>query len=80
MVSPYIKRRTYSSHAKENQYQLEYAMNEDITKSHLSKEEDSGNRGNPQNRHKVFATVSMIYHLRNRPSNGCMRYVDTQLS
>ncbi len=58
-------------------------MNEDVTKSHLSNNKDSGNRGDPQNRHKsVYArpTTSMIYHLRNRPSNGCMRYVDTQVT
>ncbi len=37
----------------------------------------------PSNRHKSVCarpTASMIYHLRNRPSNGCMRYADTQLS
>ncbi len=37
----------------------------------------------PSNRHESVCarpTVSMIYHLRNRPSIGCMRYVDTQLS
>ncbi len=58
-------------------------MNEDITKSHLSNNKDSSNHGNPQNRHESVCTkptVSMIYHLRNRPSNGYMQYVDTQLS
>ncbi len=58
-------------------------MNKDVTESHLSNDEDSGNRGNPQNRHESVCarlTASMIYHLRNRLSNGCMRYVDTQLS
>ncbi len=58
-------------------------MNKDVTKSHLSNNEDSGNHGDPQNRHESVCarpTVSMIYHLRNRPSNGCMRYADTQLS
>ncbi len=56
---------------------------QDVTESHLSNNEDSGNRGNPQNRRESVCarpTVSMIYHLRNRPSNGCMQYVDTQLS
>ncbi len=58
-------------------------MNKDITESHLSNDKDSGNRGDPQNRYKSVCarpTASMIYHPRNRPSNGCMRYVDIQLS
>ncbi len=58
-------------------------MNEDVTESHLSNNKESGNRGDPQNRHESVCarpTASMIYHLRHRLSNGCMRYVDTQLS
>jgi hypothetical protein len=62
---------------------LEYAMNEDVTKSHSSKDMGNGNHGNHQKRHKSVCarpTASMIYHPQNRPSNGCMQYADTQLS
>ncbi len=58
-------------------------MNEDITESHSSKDVGNGNRGNHQNRHESVCarpTASMIYHPRIRPSNGCMQYVDIQLS
>ncbi len=83
MVSQYTKIWMCASHAKENHYWLEYAMNEDITLSHSSNGVGKGSRSNPQNRHESVCarpTASMIYHPWNRPSNGCMRYMDTQLS
>jgi hypothetical protein len=58
-------------------------MNKDVTESHSSNGVGNGNCSNPQNRHKSVCakpSASMIYHPRNRPSNGCMRYADTQLS
>ncbi len=39
-------------------------MNEDVTESHLSNNKDSGNRGDPQNRHESFLRqANRVYDL-----------------
>ncbi len=55
-------------------------MNEGVTDSHSLNSVGNGNCGDHQNRHESVCAASMIYHPRNRPSNGYMQYADIQLS
>ncbi len=64
MVSQYTKKRMYSSHAKANQYLLEYAMNKDVTESHSSNDVGNGNRGDHKKKvQKCLRQANSIYDL-----------------